>query len=285
MRWPRALCLGLALLAGPGGCRHHNRCDQVESELRAREDDVRHLKDELDRSEFFNQALSRELAAVRGLPGPHGVPEKPSEPYPVRSLRLGRQTGGRASDHCFGDDALQVQVEPLDCENQAIKAPGSLYVEVLEVTKEGLKRPLSSWEVPPPELRRKWQNGLFTTGYLLTFPWKVAPSTEKLRVLARFQMVDGRLFEADKDVTVHLLPEPLRRQVLPAPTPTAPAPAPAPGPKAPAPTLPSPYEVIPKAPTPVPPGMPVSEGPLLTRGRPAKPAAELLRPVPMPPEP
>lgn len=303
MRWPRALCLSLALFWGLlAGCRS-NRCGEVEAELRAREDDVRHLKEELDRAEFFNQTLSRELAAVRGVPGPLGVLEKPSEPYPVRSLRLGRGTAGRPAENgCAGDDALQVQVEPLDCENQALKAPGHLVLEVFEVTREGLKRPLSLWEVPPVELRRKWQSGLFTTGYVLTLPWKVPPSTEKLRVVARFQLVDGRLFEADKDITVRLLPEDVRRQLMlttppPSPSPAPAVPAPGPG-QVPAPEkkLPGPYEVLPGMPkevtppakpaekTPLP-APPPGSGPILLRGQGSpRPSVRLLRPVPMPPE-
>jgi hypothetical protein len=263
MRWPAALGLGAALVLGPAGCRS-TKSNVVEAELRARESDVRTLREELDRAEFLNQALSRELCAVRGQPGPAGVVEKPTEPYPVRSIRLGRGTSGRPAD-CGGDDALQVQVEPIDCDGQVLKAPGSLYVEAIEVTKEGLKRPLSSWQVLPEELRRKYQSGLFNSGYMLTFPWKVQPSTEKLRVLARFQMPDGRLFEADKDITVRVMPE-QRRPQLPAPAEVKP---------------PAPAEMLPP-PTPAPAPKPAEPGPILTRG---KHGVGLLRPVPMPEEP
>jgi hypothetical protein len=285
MRWPVAMAMGLALTGGLCGCKGTS-CDKVEQELRAREEDVRHLKGELDRAEFYNQALSRELAAVRGEPGPTGHVEKPSEPYPVRSLRLGRGTAGRPAD-CGGDDALQVQVEPVDCEGQTIKAPGFLHVEAYEVTKEGIKRPLSAWDVPKDLLRYRWQSGLFNTGYMLTFPWKTAPATEKLRVVARFTLVDGRVFEADRDITVRVLPENVRRVIpsLPEPTPapshTLPGPTEAPPPKKEAPALPPPTM------KPEPKGTPVStDGPVLTGGRADEraPAVRLLRPVPMPPE-
>jgi hypothetical protein len=282
----RPLALSLLILGALCGCRGNRECrDAVEQELRAREDDVRQLKADLDRSEFYNQALAKELAAVRGQPGPDGVVEKPTERYPVRSIRLGRGTAGRPAD-CGGDDALVVQVEPIDCEGQTIKAPGCLYIEVVEINKEGLKRPLSSWDIPRDQLRGKWQSGLFNTGYILTFPWKTAPSTEKLRVLARFTLVDGRMFEADKDITVRLLPEHQRRVA-----PTLPAPTPSPSH-----TLPGPMEVIPPEsdipPPPVPPpgvtpipttppkATPAStEGPELTGSKSAK--VRLLRPVPM----
>jgi hypothetical protein len=293
MRWWAAYSLGAALTLCLCGCRS---CDKVESELRARESDLQELHEQLDRSEFHNHALTRELLALRGLPGPHGVVEAPSEPYPVRSIVLGRRTGGRASETLPGDDALGVQVEPRDPEGSAIKAPGTLIVEAQEVTIEGLKRPLSTWQVLPHELRNKWQSGLFTTGYVLTLPWKVWPSTDKMRIIARFQLLDGRVFEADKDVTIRVLPENLRKTLPPPappidvyPPPTGPVPF-LPGTPAPPPTgiLPSP---LPPA-TPLPPGStlpaptPVeTEGPRLMRGQGGPMKMQLLRPIPMPLEP
>jgi hypothetical protein len=275
MRWPVALSLGAALALSVCGCR--SSCSKVEAELRAREDDVRELHERLDQAQFHNQALMRELCAMRGMPGPHGVVEAPSEPYPVRSLALGRQTGGRASETLPGDDALRVLVEPRDPEGSAIKAPGTLTVEALEVTREGLKRPLSTWQVPPQELRHKWQNGLITTGYVLTLPWQAWPTTNKVRVIARFQLLDGRVFEADKDVSIRVLPENQRKTLSP------PAPRPAPAP--PASVLPEPGPVDPPSPSPLPPPRPVEgDGPVLMRGEEGHIKVEMMRPVPLPPE-
>jgi hypothetical protein len=294
MRWLVATALGTVLTVCLCGCRS---CDKVESELHARESDVRELREQLDRSEFHNHSLLRELCALRGMPGPAGVVEVPSEPWPVRSIALGRQTGGRAGDTCPADDALQVLVEPRDAECQAIKAPGTLLVEAQEVTPEGLKRSLSAWQVSPQELRCRWQNGLITTGYSLTFPWKVWPSTEKIRVIARFQLLDGRIFEADKDVTIRILPESTRKslpppgatmETTPPPTaipflPTRPIPVPSAPPEKPAPgkVLPPPLP----SPT-LPPPTPVeTEGPQLLRGQTGPIKAELLRPIPLSPDP
>src|SRR5262245_57310065 len=203
MRRTVAMTLAFVLVVGAAGCRS---CDKVESELRVKEEEVRELREELDRTGCANRALEREVMALRGLPGPDGVVHRPVEPYPVRSLALGRGTRGVPSETLPGDEALQVMVEPRDCEGQAIKAPGTLVVEALEVTKEGLKRPLSAWEVGPEQLRTKWQNGLFNTGYSLTFPWRVWPTTDQLRVVARFRLLDGRTFEADRDITIRVLP-------------------------------------------------------------------------------
>jgi hypothetical protein len=293
MRCLVASCFGLALIVAVGGCRS---CDRVESELRARENDVRELRDEVDRCSVYNQTLQQELRSLRGELGLPSADGQPAAAYPVQSLVLGRQTGGRSNENCPGDDALQVQVEPHDPEGQSIKAPGSLLVQVQEITKEGAKRPLSSWEISQEQLRRSWRNGLLTTGYVVNLPWKVWPSTEKLRVSAVFQLPDGRVFEADKDITVRLTPVNRRPATVPDAKPAPPFP-PAPQPTSPGDPvlLPAPRVIEPGKPAKSPPPE-ATPGPFLGVVRettaspnvwqkvnplPPPPVSEILRPVPL----
>jgi hypothetical protein len=220
------------------GCR--NPCDRVESALRARENDLREAREELHSTRGYAHALEAELRCARGDPGPHmpGDPP-PLLTSPVKGLTLGRRTGGHDCGSGVGDDGLQVVLEPRDCEDQAVKVPAAALIQVQEISPEGIKNPLSTWQVPPDELRLSWKSGLLNTGYVVILPWKVYPSTEKLRVVAQLRLPDGRLFEAEKDVTVRL-PPPGRRMpkvdvTIDPPTPMTP-PGPMPGPM----TLPPP---------------------------------------------
>src|SRR5262249_25603469 len=149
----------------------------------------------------------RELHVVRPGGGSSVSPEQASQTYTLKEIVLARQTGGYDQDGKPGDEAPQVLLGPRDPAGPAIKAPGSLYVEVVQITPAGLKTPLCSWQIPPDQLRRSWKSGLFTTGYYLVLPWKVWPSTPKLRVTARFTLADQRVFEADKDITIRLAPQ------------------------------------------------------------------------------
>ena len=65
-------------------------------------------------------------------------------------------------------------------------------------------------------MRQSWKQGLFATGYYFTLPWQTWPQHENLRVTIHFVLSDSRVFEADRDVKVRLLP----RDLLPTPTPT-----------------------------------------------------------------
>jgi hypothetical protein len=206
------LLLGLVLSSALAGCKS---CEVVEDQLRSRENDLREAREELLRTHAYNEALQRELKSIRLSNSAHVSPELAALTYGVKSITLGRQTGGYNGDDHPGDEALQVVLEPLDPDGHAIKAPGTVQVEALEVTSEGLKRPLSSWQVSPDELRRTWRSGLLSTGYFIILPWKVYPSVEKLRVVVHLTAEDGRVFEADRDVTVHLVPAAHRKPLPP----------------------------------------------------------------------
>jgi hypothetical protein len=205
------LAVAFGLLAA--GC---HSSDLVEAELRTRENDVREMKAEIGRLEAQNEALVRELHAVRqGAPATAVTPELASQTYTLRQIVLGRGTGGYDDDDCPGDEALQVVLEPRDSDGHTIKAPGSLHVEALEINPEGIKTPVSAWDLSPDQLRRTWRSGLLSTGYFIVLPWKNWPNSEKIRVVARFTLSDGRVFEADKDITIRLIPV-MRRKPLPA---------------------------------------------------------------------
>src|SRR5439155_7800951 len=187
--------------------------------------------------------------------------------------------GGIDEDKVPGDEGLQVVLVPRDVDGSAIKAAGSLKVTAVEITPEGLKAPLSTWDISALQLRSTWRSGLLSTGYFVALPWQKLPSTERLRVVATFFPLEGGTFEAEKDVTIRLLAEAQRHRppfapppagLIP-PTPLGPPVGPMPR-TGPPPSLPPP-EPLPTAPTP---GLPPSTpgGPW----QPAPAAAELLPP-------
>src|SRR5262245_42921232 len=214
-RWSisRSLCL-LAALAAFSGCRHNSQ-DLLEAELRTREQEIARLRTDLQRSETLNYALTHSvpgpcLPGQGPAPGPGpapGVSEGPSAVMSgtVKEVTLGRGTGGLEDTNGHGDQGLEVVVVPRDTDGSAIKAPGNLHVEAFEVSSEGLKIPLSAWEVSSLQLSRQWRNGLFSTGYFVPLPWKTVPHSERLRVVMRFTTLpDNRTFEDDKTITVRL---------------------------------------------------------------------------------
>ena len=65
------------------------------------------------------------------------------------------------------------------------------------------------WDIPPEQLRATWKQGLLSTGYtVLTLPlaYVLPASVENVRIVARFVTSDQRVYEADKDIKVRLVP-------------------------------------------------------------------------------
>jgi hypothetical protein len=187
------------------GCS--NRNELIESELRKREDELRQARGELCQTQLMNDALQRELAHIQQGPAGPVPPEQIHESSAVKDIALGRGTGGYNDDICVpGDQALQVVLQPRDCDGHTIKAPGTLRVTALQYGTDGVKTPLSTWDVLPDHLRPTWKAGLWSSGYYVILPWKTPPTLEKMRVVAQFVLLDGRVFEADKEVTVRLPP-------------------------------------------------------------------------------
>lgn len=202
MRWTIALSATSLALLTLVSCR--GRSDLVEAELRTKDRELRELRAELLRLRAVNeqyQLLMSQSACTVGLAAP--IPVHPGL-LGLKDVTLGRGTIGLDRDGVPGDEGIQVVVVPRDTEDHPIKVPGSVRVIALEISSEGLKLPLSEWNIPPEQLRATWQQGLFSTGYQLQLLWQKLPASERLRLIVQFTLFDGRQFEAEKDITVRL---------------------------------------------------------------------------------
>lgn len=153
-------------------------------------------------------------------------PEKAAQTYGLRRIVLGRLTGGLRKEGLPADEGLEVYLEPRDADDHVIKTPGTLYVQALEITPEGVKVPIGAWEITPDKLRFAWKPGLLTTGYVVVLPWQTPPRSENVRVIARLKLSDGRVFEADRDVRVRIGAHPPRPGLPPLDGPEIPLPPP-----------------------------------------------------------
>jgi hypothetical protein len=219
-RCPFLLLLLLLLLCATG-CR--NRTASLEAADFNRQQMYEQTLAEMHAAEARANALQLENNALRS--GARLPPEVAAQTFGLKRIVLGRSTGGADLDRHPGDELLEVYVEPRDSDDHTIKSPGTLQIFALETSPQGLKVPLCSWEISPDELRRSWKQGLLSTGYGLSLPWKKLPIFENVRVIVRLITPDQRVFEADKDIKVRLVPGAAQRRCepdaipLPAPTP------------------------------------------------------------------
>lgn len=204
---PRArlrLLLGLAAAFSilPTACKPNKRYDLIEAELRTRDKELADTRAALEQSRVLNRAYEQGRG---GPPLPGAPPTSPATAGPtcsVKDITLGRGTGGLDDDGCPGDEALMVVIVPRDEDGSAVKVPGKAQVAAWEVAPSGIKTPIGSWDVPAEKLRPTWRGGIFSTGYFVTLPWQTFPTGDRVRVAVRLTTTDGRMYEADRDITV-----------------------------------------------------------------------------------
>ena len=230
------VCLSTILCTPSTGCRPNKRYDLIEAELRTRDRELLETRAALARAggRVYEPTRGPEIAG-----SPPAVSTGAGGGCLVKEIAVGRGTGGIDDDGVAGDEALMVVIVPTDEDRSAVKVPARATIAAWEITPQGLKTAIGSWELSAAQLRPTWRSGLLATGYFVTLPWQTAPCTERVRVAVRLTTADGRAFEADRDVTVHpafaalpstpVAPPAIRQPLLPSPPPAGVPPAIPPG--------------------------------------------------------
>lgn len=199
--------LFLLTLAGCSSLtKQRHEQDLVEADLRSQERHIQELKAEVERKEGTIHGMDLEIEKLQQAAAGRKPAGEPPPPGVIKEISLGRLTGGyRNNPKSQYDDSLQFLVEPKDADGHAIKVPGSMHIELFEITPAGLKVPLGAWDITHREVRRAWDQPLFGgPSYRILIPFKALPANEKMRVTVRFTTLDNNVFEAEKDFTIRL---------------------------------------------------------------------------------
>ncbi len=240
-------CVAACLLFS--ACGPNKRYDLIEAELRTRDRELEETRVALEQSRNLNRAYAQQSQFGSG-------PIVPNTPVyiPIKEIVLARGTGGVNEDGVPGDEGLMLVIVPKDEDGSPVKVPGKVQIAAWEVSEAGLKNSIGVWEVPAEKVRPTWRGGFISSGFFVAVPWQTQPGSERVRVAVRFTTLDGRAFEADRDINVQLAtgqscpPTPAVQGVA-VPTPTVP------GMAVPTPTVPTqPGVREPLLPDPIPPG-------------------------------
>ena len=221
-RWLVCLLFAGSFASGIG-CKPNKRYDLIEAELRTRERELADTRVALEQARNLNRAYAQQALTAEAPP-----PNSPTY-VPVKEIVLGRGTGGVFGEGPSGDDALMVVVVPRDEDGAAVKVPARLEIAAWEITTAGLKNPIGNWALPAEKVRPTWRSGLISTGYFVLVPWQTFPTSDRVRIAVRLVTLDGRTFEADRDISVKIAqgsrvnpPGPHANPAVPGPAPVRP---------------------------------------------------------------
>ncbi len=132
------------------------------------------LMRDLQQTRAENVQLAEQIQALSVLP-----PDKRANPYQLKRVKITRYSNFYDKDNDGRREKLIVYIEPIDTEGDAIKAAGTVDVQLWNLNNLNGEAMLGQWRVEPNELRRLWYDTLVSASYRLTFD---AP--EQLDVLA-----------------------------------------------------------------------------------------------------
>jgi hypothetical protein len=182
------LCLPVTLLLLAAGCGVRlggKPLPEVNTELRKEnqqlEAKVQGLQQQSEADARVIDGLRRQRPTVATLP-----PERLSRLFTTAGLKFGRLTGGADLDRQKpGDEALKVQVSPVDARGDELKAAGSFVIEAFDTSRPHDAR-IGHWEIPLEEAARHWRSVLTQYNYTFTLPWQTPPNQESLHVEVTF---------------------------------------------------------------------------------------------------
>lgn len=240
----RRLALGGVALLAFTGCRANKKYDGIEAELRTRNRELAETQHALDQARLLNRAYEQSRGTLPGsVPAPVYHPTSVGD-CGLQEISLGRGTGGVDDDATPGDEYLMVVIVPTDLDKSAVKAAGRASIAAWESGPDGIKHHIGTWELSPEQLRSTWKQGLLSTGYFVPLQWQQCPTHTKVRVAVRLTTIDGKTYEADRDISVRPMvgPIPNRQPLMPGVPPPGVPPTIPPGFE----ELPPPAGVVPK---------------------------------------
>jgi outer membrane murein-binding lipoprotein Lpp len=200
-----ATLLGTLVLAA--GCASTGQLDVLESRLRRQEDAANQLQAQLAESQNQLQAAKRETVDLRtqlanGKKIAHA--EQVVALGQVEGISLNKYlTGGLDRDGVPGDEMFSAVVVPADADGNLVKAPGSVIVTVLDLSKPEAQQRVGRWEFGPKDSESLWHSGFLGSGYVVRVPWQSLPESPTLLVHARLKTIDGRQFDTSQSIRIN----------------------------------------------------------------------------------
>lgn len=203
MRWRVGPWLGIVLASACAGCK---TCDLVEAELREQTNRADMLQRQLDekKSQIVSLQTSLEAMQPKGSAKPPDAritPEDAVRRIAVTKIELGLLTGGKDTNNDGIDDAIVVVIVPKDGDGDSLKAIGTAEITLAELAPTGVTKEVARKNISLDEIQKSWRPSLFGAGYAIQLPMP-AFEGDQLRISAKFTTVDGRMFQAERDVKI-----------------------------------------------------------------------------------
>ncbi len=187
------ITFSLALLLFSAGCNDSERRLSRDAQISALRQQNKQLENQLQQSKNETEQLKKQMTSLSEL-DPNARIENL---YSLQSIRLTRYTNLYDKDNDGKKEKLIVYLQPVDEENDVVKATGAVDVQLWDLNKPEGQALLGQWHVEPSELKKCWVATLITINYRLPFDvaGKIDSSKGDLTVKVTFtDYISGKVF-------------------------------------------------------------------------------------------
>jgi hypothetical protein len=130
-------------------------------------------------------------------------PAKPSDTRVSHLFLNPVLTGGADLDGKGGDDGLAVVIEPRNAADEYVPAAGPVSIVVLDPSKAGEAARVARWDFDLAATQQKLDARPAARGIALQTPWPSgSPASDKLHLFVRYETVDGRRLQTDREIFI-----------------------------------------------------------------------------------
>lgn len=195
---PSVFCfLSSVICLFAAGCENGNNREFLKEKINTLKQEKAELKSQIEQSESEAKQLRKQVQTLSDLP-----PELRLENlYRLQKVKITRYTNLYDKDKDGKKEKLLVYIQPIDEEDDIVKATGAVDVQLWNLNKEDGEALLGQWHITSGQLKELWFATLIIINYRLTFDVadKVTGDEEALVVKVTFtDYLSGKVFEEQK---------------------------------------------------------------------------------------
>ena len=147
------------------GCTSTNEKETLTVQIEQLTQEKTQLQKQIEQSEKENDQLRQQVQVLSGLP----EEVKLENLNLLENIKIGRYTGFYDKDEDGRKETLIVYLHPTDEQGNALKAAGTVEVQLWDLNKSNGQAMLGQWKIEPDELKKLWFETLVSIYYRLTF--------------------------------------------------------------------------------------------------------------------
>ena len=181
------------------GCANPNDKESLAIKIEQLTQENTQLQERVEQFNSENKELKGQIQVLSGL----SENVRLENLNQLEKIKIGRYTGFFDKDDDGREEKLIVYIHPTDEQGNALKAAGTVEVQLWDLNKTNGQAMLGQWKVEPDELKKLWFETLVSIYFRLTFDVAdVVESPEKpLTVKVTFtDYLTGKVFNEQKTI-------------------------------------------------------------------------------------